>query len=413
MKRVLALILAGGKGTRLEPLTRERAKPAVPFGAAYRIIDFPLSNCINSGLRRILVLTQYKATSLDRHINLGWRFLCRELDEFIDILPPQQRIGEGWYRGTADAVYQNIYSIEKNRPDLILILAGDHIYKMDYSVMIDEHVKSGADVTVGSLPVSLAEGTQFGVMQIDANQRVVQFREKPADPDPMPDDSTRCLASMGIYVFNANFMFDQLCRDATNHQSAHDFGRNIIPGIIDTHFVRAFPFRDKNTGSTSYWRDVGTLEAYYEANMDLVSVKPELNLYDASWPIRTYQPNDPPPKFVFADHGWNPPRTGVAYDSLISGGCIISGGRVQRSILSRNVRVEEYAEVDDSILLDYVQIGRGAKIRRAIIDKGVHIPDGEMVGFDHAADAAKGYLVTETGLTVIAKVVSFPDTTAS
>ena len=250
-------------------------------------------------------------------------------------------------------------------------------------------------------------------MQIDANQRVVQFREKPADPDPMPDDSTRCLASMGIYVFNANFMFDQLCRDATNHQSAHDFGRNIIPGIIDTHFVRAFPFRDKNTGSTSYWRDVGTLEAYYEANMDLVSVKPELNLYDASWPIRTYQPNDPPPKFVFADHGWNPPRTGVAYDSLISGGCIISGGRVQRSILSRNVRVEEYAEVDDSILLDYVQIGRGAKIRRAIIDKGVHIPDGEMVGFDHAADAAKGYLVTETGLTVIAKVVSFPDTTAS
>ena len=413
MKRVLALILAGGKGTRLEPLTRERAKPAVPFGAAYRIIDFPLSNCINSGLRRILVLTQYKATSLDRHINLGWRFLCRELDEFIDILPPQQRIGEGWYRGTADAVYQNIYSIEKNLPDLILILAGDHIYKMDYSVMIDEHVKSGADVTVGSLPVSLAEGTQFGVMQIDANQRVVQFREKPADPDPMPDDSTRCLASMGIYVFNANFMFDQLCRDATNHQSAHDFGRNIIPGIIDTHFVRAFPFRDKNTGSTSYWRDVGTLEAYYEANMDLVSVKPELNLYDASWPIRTYQPNDPPPKFVFADHGWNPPRTGVAYDSLISGGCIISGGRVQRSILSRNVRVEEYAEVDDSILLDYVQIGRGAKIRRAIIDKGVHIPDGEMVGFDHAADAAKGYLVTETGLTVIAKVVSFPDTTAS
>lgn len=411
MKRVLALILAGGKGTRLEPLTRERAKPAVPFGAAYRIIDFPLSNCINSGLRRILVLTQYKATSLDRHINLGWRFLCRELDEFIDILPPQQRIGEGWYRGTADAVYQNIYSIEKNRPDLILILAGDHIYKMDYSVMIDEHVRSGADVTIGSLPVSLAEGTQFGVMQIDANQRVVQFREKPADPDPMPDDSTRCLASMGIYVFNANFMFDQLCRDATNHQSAHDFGRNIIPGVIDTHFVRAFPFRDKNTGSTSYWRDVGTLEAYYEANMDLIAVNPELNLYDSSWPIRTYQPNDPPPKFVFADHDWNPPRIGAAYDSLISGGCIISGGRVRRSILSRNVRIEEYAEVDDSILLDYVQVGRGAKIRRAIIDKGVHIPDGEMVGFDHAADIAKGYTVTETGLTVIAKVVTFPETT--
>ena len=411
MKRVLTLILAGGKGTRLEPLTRERAKPAVPFGAAYRIIDFPLSNCINSGLRRILVLTQYKATSLDRHINLGWRFLCRELDEFIDILPPQQRIGEGWYRGTADAVYQNIYSIEKNRPDLILILAGDHIYKMDYSVMIEEHVRSGADVTIGSLPVSLKEGTEFGVMQVDDNQRVMQFREKPSDPDPMPDDPTRCLASMGIYVFNANFLFDQLCRDATNHDSAHDFGKNIIPGVIKSHFVRAFPFRDKNTGSTSYWRDVGTIEAYYEANMDLVAVKPELNLYDRTWPIRTYQPADPPPKFVFADHTWNPPRTGVAYDSLISGGCILSGGRVRRSILSRNVRIEEYAEVDDSILLDYVQIGRGAKVRRAIIDKGVHIADGEQVGFDHAADQAKGYTVTETGLTVIAKVVTFPDIT--
>lgn len=409
MKRVLALILAGGKGTRLEPLTRERAKPAVPFGAAYRIIDFPLSNCINSGLRRILVMTQYKATSLDRHINLGWRFLCRELDEFIDILPPQQRIGEGWYSGTADAVYQNIYSIEKHRPEVVLILAGDHIYKMDYSVMIDEHVQSGADVTIGCLPVSLSEGTQFGVMQIDANQRVVQFREKPADPDPMPDDSTRCLASMGIYVFNANFMFDQLCRDATNHQSAHDFGKNIIPGVIDTHLVRAFPFRDKNTGSTSYWRDVGTLEAYYEANMDLIAVKPELNLYDRTWPIRTYQPADPPPKFVFADYDWNPPRTGIALDSLISGGCIISGGRVRRSILSRNVRIEEYSEVDESILLDFVQIGKGAKVRRAIIDKGVSIPDGETVGYDREADLAKGYTVTETGLTVIAKVISFPD----
>lgn len=409
MKRVLALILAGGKGTRLEPLTRERAKPAVPFGAAYRIIDFPLSNCINSGLRRILVMTQYKATSLDRHINLGWRFLCRELDEFIDILPPQQRIGEGWYCGTADAVYQNIYSIEKHRPELVLILCGDHIYKMDYSVMIDEHEKSGADVTIGCLPVSLSEGTQFGVMQIDSNQRVVQFREKPADPDPMPDDSTRCLASMGIYVFNANFMFDQLCKDATIHNSSHDFGKNIIPSVINTHLVRAFPFRDKNTGSTSYWRDVGTLDAYYEANMDLVAVKPELNLYDQSWPIRTYQPADPPPKFVFADYNWNPPRAGVALDSLISGGCIISGGRVRRSILSRNVRVEEYSEVDDSILLDYVHIGKGARVRRAIIDKGVRIADGDTVGYDHAADQAKGYTVTETGLTVIAKVISFPD----
>jgi glucose-1-phosphate adenylyltransferase len=409
MKRVLALILAGGKGTRLDPLTRERAKPAVPFGAVFRIIDFPLSNCINSGLRRILVMTQYKATSLDRHINLGWRFLCRELDEFIDILPPQQRISEDWYQGTADAVYQNIYTIEKNRPDLILILAGDHIYKMDYSVMIDEHVASGADATIGCLPVPLKEGTEFGVMQVDAQQRVIQFREKPSDPDPMPDDSTRCLASMGIYVFNANFLLDQLCRDATKQDSKHDFGKNIIPSVIGSHFVRAFPFRDKNTGSTSYWRDVGTIEAYYEANMDLVSVKPELNLYDQAWPIRTYLPTDPPPKFIFADHSWNPPRVGTALDSMVSGGCIISGGKVNRSILGRNTRIEEYAEVNDSILMDYVKVGKGAKVRRAIIDKGVVIPDGETVGYDRAADLAKGYTVTESGLTVIAKVLNFAE----
>jgi glucose-1-phosphate adenylyltransferase len=409
MKRVLALILAGGKGTRLDPLTRERAKPAVPFGAVYRIIDFPLSNCINSGLRQILVMTQYKATSLDRHINLGWRFLCRELDEFIDILPPQQRISEEWYQGTADAVYQNIYSIEKNRPDLILILAGDHIYKMDYSVMIDEHVAMGADVTIGCLPVPLHEGTEFGVMQIDAQQRVRQFREKPADPDPMPNDPTRCLASMGIYVFNANFLLEQLCRDATKQSSRHDFGKNIIPAVIETHNVRAFPFRDKNTGECAYWRDVGTIDAYYEANMDLVSVNPELNLYDQTWPIRTYMPNDPPPKFVFADTSWNPPRVGQAVDSMVSGGCIISGGRVNRSILHRNVRVEEYAEVSDSIIMDHVKIGKGAKVRRAIIDKGVVIEDGESVGYDHAADLARGYTVTENGLTVIAKVLNFPE----
>ena len=381
----------------------------MPFGAVYRIIDFPLSNCINSGLRQILVMTQYKATSLDRHINLGWRFLCRELDEFIDILPPQQRISEEWYQGTADAVYQNIYSIEKNRPDLILILAGDHIYKMDYSVMIDEHVAMGADVTIGCLPVPLHEGTEFGVMQIDAQQRVRQFREKPADPDPMPDDPTRCLASMGIYVFNANFLLEQLCRDATKQSSRHDFGKNIIPAVIDTHNVRAFPFRDKNTGECAYWRDVGTIDAYYEANMDLVSVKPELNLYDQTWPIRTYMPNDPPPKFVFADSSWNPPRVGQALDSMVSGGCIISGGIVNRSILHRNVRVEEYAEVSDSIIMDHVKIGKGAKVRRAIIDKGVVIEDGESVGYDHAADLARGYTVTENGLTVIAKVLNFPE----
>ena len=283
----------------MEPLTRDRAKPAVPFGGVYRIIDFTLSNCINSGLRRMLVLTQYKAASLDRHIGLGWRFLCRELDEFIDVLPPQQRIDEHWYQGTADAVYQNIYSIEKSRPDLVLILAGDHIYKMDYSEVLQDHIDNHADCTIGCIPVELRESCHFGVMEVDKSQRVVKFLEKPANPDPMPDDPNRCLASMGIYVFNASFLFDQLCRDATVTESSHDFGRDIIPTIIETHRVRAFPFRDRNSGNSRYWRDVGTLDAYYAANMDLVAVEPQLNLYDEAWEIRTYHPPLPPPKFVF------------------------------------------------------------------------------------------------------------------
>jgi glucose-1-phosphate adenylyltransferase len=407
MKRVLALVLAGGKGSRLEPLTRDRAKPAVPFGALYRIIDFTLSNCINSGLRRILVLTQYKAASLDRHINLGWRFLCRELGEFIDVLPPQQRIDENWYQGTADAVYQNIYTIEKSHPEYVLILSGDHIYKMDYSALIDEHVRSGADVSIGCIPVSLEEGTQFGVMEIDAEQRVVSFKEKPPHPDPMPGDPHRCLASMGIYVFNATFLFDQLCKDATQADSAHDFGKNIIPSIIQSHDVRAYAFSDKNTGKSCYWRDVGTLDAYYEANMDLIAVEPELNLYDQSWLIRTYQPPYPPPKFVFAQTNAREPRVGQALDSMVSAGCIISGGRVERSILSPNVRVNSWALVQDSILFEGVNVGRHAKIRRAIIDKGVRIPEGAQVGYDLEADRARGYTVTESGIVVIPKVDGF------
>jgi glucose-1-phosphate adenylyltransferase len=402
-QKVLTLILAGGKGVRLEPLTRDRAKPAVPFGGVYRIIDFTLSNCINSGLRQILVLTQYKAASLDRHINMGWRFLCRELDEFIDVLPPQQRIDEHWYKGTADAVYQNIYSIEQHDPDYILILSGDHIYKMDYSELIRDHIHAEADVTVGCLPVSLAEGREFGVMQIDDQHRVTEFQEKPERPNSMPDDPTRCLASMGIYVFNAGFLLDQLCRDATQQDSRHDFGRNIIPSLIGSHLVRAFPFRDKNTGKCSYWRDVGTLDAYYEANMDLVAVDPELNLYDESWPMRTYQPQYPPPKFVFADLKSPNPRAGQALDSLVCPGCIISGGQVKRSILSPNVRVNSWALVEDSIVLSDVEIGRHAKIRRAIIDKGVIIPAGMHIGYDHAHDRARRFTVTESGVVVIAK----------
>ena len=407
MKRVLALVLAGGKGVRLEPLTRDRAKPAVPFGGIYRIIDFTLSNCINSGLRQMLILTQYKAASLARHINLGWRFLCRELDELVDVLPPQQRIDEHWYKGTADAVYQNIYSIEKSNPEYVLILSGDHIYKMDYSELIREHIETKADVTIGCIPVPLKEGTEFGVMQVDSEHRVISFKEKPRNPEAMPDDPTRCLASMGIYVFNASFLFDQLCRDATQTDSSHDFGKNIIPAIINSRLVRAYPFRDKNTGARRYWRDVGTLDALYEANMDLVAVAPELNLYDPTWPIRTYQPSSPPPKFVFAETGSPSPRAGFALDSMICSGSIVSGGRVQRSILSPNVRVNSWAVVEDSILFEGVDIGRHTKVRRAIIDKGVHIPENMEIGYNLALDRARGFTVTESGIVVIAKSDGF------
>lgn len=349
------------------------------------------------------MLTQYKAASLDRHINLAWRFLCRELDEFIDLLPPQQRIDEQWYSGTANAVYQNIYSIEKAHSKYVLILSGDHIYKMDYSEMLHDHIDSGADLTIGCLPVDLNDGHQFGVMQIDSNRRIVNFREKPADPDPIPGDPGRCLASMGIYVFNTKFLFEQLCDDATTRNSSHDFGKSIIPPVVQTHRVRAFPFRDRDTNQAQYWRDVGTLEAYFEANMDLIAVQPPFNLYDTSWPIRTYHAPLPPPKFVFADMQEKHPRAGFALDSLVSQGGIVSGGRVEQSILSPNVRINSWADVRESILFSNVTIGRHARIRRAIIDKGVQVPEGMEIGYDHDLDRQRGFHVTETGLVVIAK----------
>jgi len=408
MRDVLALILAGGKGSRLEPLTRDRAKPAVPFGGAYRIVDFSLSNCINSGLRKILVITQYKAASLDRHINLGWRFLCRELGEFIDILPPQQRIDERWYQGTADAVYQNIYTIEKTHPEYVIILSGDHIYKMDYSELIGDHIRSKADATVACIPVPLSEGHQFGIMKIDEDHRILDFQEKPDSPSPMPEDSTRCLASMGIYVFKAHFLFEQLCQDATILDSTHDFGKNIIPSILHSANLRAYPFRDKNTGDGYYWRDVGTLDAYYSANMDLINIEPELNLYDRSWEIRTHQTCQTPPKFVFAQTEGKNPRIGQALDSTVCAGSVISGGRVERSILSANVRVNSWATVEDSILFEGVDVGRYAKIRRAIIDKGVHIPENTEIGYDLELDRARGFTVTDSGIVVIGKVERFP-----
>ncbi len=407
VRDVVAVVLAGGKGSRLDPLTRDRAKPAVPFGGIYRIVDFALSNCLNSGLRRILLLTQYKASSLDRHLNLGWhRFFCRELGEFLDVLPPQQRVDEHWYQGTADAVYQNIYSLEMAAPRLVVVLAGDHIYKMNYQSLVDAHEASGADVTIGALPVPRAAAAEFGTMEVDASGRVREFREKVADPPPMPGAPHLALASMGIYCFSADFLLEQLRRDAADPLSRHDFGHDILPAVIGTHAVHAFPFRDENRKRDAYWRDVGTIDAYYEANMDLVDVDPQLNLYDEHWPIRTHHPAYPPPKFVFAGEGPDA-RRGEATDSLVCPGAIVSGGRVTRSIIGPGVRVNSFARVEESILFEGVDVGRHAVVRRAIIDKGVHVPPGTAVGVDPEEDAARGLAVSAEGVTVVPKGFCF------
>jgi glucose-1-phosphate adenylyltransferase len=405
MRGVLTVILAGGKGTRLEPLTRDRAKPAVPFGGMYRIVDFTLSNCINSGLRRTLVLTQFKSRSLDRHIRQGWNFLSSELGESIEVLPPQQRIDETWYKGTADAIYQNIYSIEREVADHILILAGDHIYKMDYGHLIRAHRDRGADVTIGCIPVPLDEVKHFGIMQTAADDRVLNFLEKPKTASAMPGDPQHALGSMGIYVFNTRLLFELLCQDAARPGSEHDFGKNIIPQMIETGMkVFAHRFRDENRKAVPYWRDVGTLDAYYQANMDLIDVDPVLNLYDAVWPIRTLPPQHPPPKFVFSAEGpAGHARRGEAHDSIVSAGCIVSGGQVRRSILSPRVRVNSYAVIDDSILLDGVDVGRYCRIRRAIIDKEVKLPPYTVLGYDADFDRRRGFHVTDNGVVVVAK----------
>jgi len=406
MRDVVAVILAGGKGSRLDPLTRDRAKPAVPFGGAYRIIDFTLSNCLNSGVRKMLVLTQYKAMSLDRHINLGWQgYLCRELGEFIDVVPPQQRIDEHWYQGTADAIYQNIYTIEKERPKHVVVLAGDHIYKMDYMSLVAAHEEKRADLTISVLRVPREQSRHFGVMEVDGDWRVRGFQEKPAQPKTIPDEPDYILASMGIYVFSARFLFEQLCQDATRRESQHDFGKNVIPAIINSHRVFAVPFRDENRKEDYYWRDVGTLDAYYEANMDLVTVDPQLNMYDERWPIRTYHPNLPPPKFVFAEKAPDG-RRGEAVDSIVCLGTIVSGGQVERSIIGPGARINSYARVEGSILFGRVDVGRYARIRRAIIDKGVRIPADIEIGFDPELDRRRGFTVTDKGITVIAQTDS-------
>ena len=401
MENVLAILLAGVAGERLYPLTRDTAKPAVPFGGAYRIIDFTLSNCINSDVRRIFMLTQYKSLELVRHVRDGWNILSAELGEYIEIIPPMKRLGEEWYQGTADAVFQNFQSIEVEAPDQTLILAGDQIYKMNYHEMLDWHRAQQADITIATIRVSPAESPRFGVAEIDADYRVVGFDEKPQPADAVRSrfDPEMVSASMGIYVFKTDVLLRALHDDAQDPDSSHDFGKDVIPRNLNKARVVAYDFRDINAGKVRYWRDVGTLDAYYEANMDLVDVVPEFNLYDQRWPIRTKVTQQPPAKFVFAQEGR---RMGVAVDSIVSAGCIVSGGRVLHCILSPGVRVNSYCEVEYSILMPGVEIGRYSRIRRAIINTGMKVPDSSVIGFDADADRAHGYHVTECGITVVA-----------
>lgn len=397
MNKVVTMLLAGGRGERLYPLTRDRAKPAVPFGAIYRIIDFTLSNCINSDIRRIYILTQYKSTSLQRHIQRGWNILATALGEFIEIIPAQQRIDEHWYQGTADAIFQNLYTLQNERPDLVLILSGDHIYKMDYRKMIAYHLEKQADLTVAAIRMERRLSREFGVMEIDGEGRIIGFQEKPTEPKTIPGDPEGILASMGIYVFNTEVLVRRLIEDARS-DSSHDFGKDVIPSMIQKDRAFAFDFRQGDCGKVGYWRDVGTIDAYYEANMDLVSVTPQLNLYDPDWPIFTYQPPYPPAKTVLIEEG----RVGTALNSIVSNGTIISGGSVKRSILSPRVQVHSYAEVEDSILLEGVDVGRHVRIRRTIIDKEVRIPEGMKIGYDLEEDG-KRFTVTPSGIVVVPK----------
>jgi glucose-1-phosphate adenylyltransferase len=400
--RVLTFIMAGGKGERLYPLTRDRTKPAVPFGGIYRIIDFTLSNCINSGLRKIYVLTQYKSSSLQRHIRLGWNILPSELGQFIELLPAQQRIGDTWYLGTADAIYQNLYTLEMDKPEEVLILAGDHVYKMNYYALIDFHKDTEADLTVGVVEIDKDKASHFGVVEVDSMGRVTGFQEKPAKPKTIPHNADKVFASMGIYVFKHQVIEQELHDDAKRNHSSHDFGKDIIPHMLERGLkVVAYNFIDENKNQAQYWRDIGTIDAYYDANMDLVQADPTFNLYDKEWQIRTFQEQFPPMKTVHSGDVIAG-RVGLALDSLISGGCVISGGRVQRSILSPNVRVNSYSEVYDSILMEGVNVGRYAKIKKAIIDKDVNIPQGAVIGYD-LEDDKKRFHLTESGIVVVAK----------
>jgi len=398
MRDAIGVLLAGGQGERLWPLTRDRAKPAVPFGALYRIIDITLSNCVNSGLHRVFTLTQYKALSLSRHIRAGWSSLMG-LGEFIEVLPPQMRVSQQWYQGTADAVYQNIYSIGSERSKYTFILSGDHIYKMNYAKMLQQHHDAGADVTVATLQIPAAEAAkQFGVIETDKNWRICGFEEKPAKPKTSPHKPTHCNASMGVYIFNTQLMIPVLLADSEDPKSSHDFGKDILPRIISKHRVYAYNFVDENGQDALYWRDVGTIDAYYEANMDLVSVSPVFNLYDKKWPLRTWQQQYPPAKFVFADEN----RMGTAVDSIVASGSILSGGRVKRCVIGYDVRVNSFCDVQDSIIYNHVNIGRHSKIRRAIIDRHVSLPERTEIGYDTEADRRR-FHVTDSGIVIVVR----------
>ncbi len=399
-----AIVLAGGRGSRLHQLTDWRSKPAVPFGGKFRIIDFTLSNCVNSGVRRVGVATQYKAQSLIRHLQLGWSFLDGRLGEFIEIMPAQQQVDEShWYRGTADAVFQNLREIRHANPEYVLVLSGDHIYRMDYGRILAAHAERNADLTVACIEVPLEEAKGFGVMAVDAEKRIVNFEEKPNDPKHIPGRPGIALASMGIYVFNARFLFEQLLRDADDPKSSHDFGKDVIPHCVKRYRSFAQSFADSHVGEAgkpAYWRDVGTLDAYWEANMDLVQVTPQLNLYDDNWPIWTWQPQSPPAKFVFDDDG----RRGTAVDSMVAGGCIVSGSDIRRSMLFSGVRIHSYSTVEDSIVLPNVQIGRNCILKKCIIDKNCVIAEGTQVGIDPVEDR-KRFRVSPSGITLISRAM--------
>ena len=397
MKDILVMLMAGGRGKRLYPLTRDRAKPSTPFGGIYRVIDFTLSNCINSDLRKIYVLTQYKSVSLERHIRLGWSIFSREMGEFVETIPPQQRISDNWYQGTADAIYQNIYTLENEKPKITLILSGDHVYKMDYRDLIGFHVKKNADLTISAVEMDIEQASHFGIMEVDEDMRIIGFQEKPKKPKPLPGNPDRVLASMGVYVFNTEPLVRNVVKDARSDTS-HDFGKDVITQMIKKHRVYCYPYTKGPNGEDAYWRDIGTVDSYYEANMDLVDVLPKLNLYDELWPIRTHQEQVPPVKTVYT----GPMRQGQILESIVGSGSIISGGHVERSILSHNVRVHSYAEVLESIIMEGVNVGRHARVRRAIIDKDVFIPPETMIGFDKNNDG-KRFKVSDGGIVVIPK----------